>query len=276
MNTAYITFETDSDVARTLLIPLYARAQEAKRPDALLRDERAVEMIERIDYDFSRLHLPPFEQASIILRLRQFDRWTCDFLARHPDAVVVHIGCGLDTRFERLDNGRVEWYDLDLPEVIALRRELLPEHGRARSVAASVFDPAWTEIIGPPAGRPFLFVAEAVLPYFEEAEVKSLVLMLRERYPGCELITDEIAPVLQPFDNRMLRRWGVKARLHWAPADGRAIEAWAPGIELLQEWYYTDRPEPRLGPSQWVRYIPSLARGVGIFRYRLGPARGAS
>ena len=116
-----------SGVAETLLIPLYMRAMESQRPDALVRDEKAVALVTQLASTFpgsGRSGCPScstrcasYSPANSIATAR-------DFLSRHPEAVVVHIGCGLDSRFERVDNGRVEWYDLDLPEVIALRRKL--------------------------------------------------------------------------------------------------------------------------------------------------------
>ncbi len=120
------TLEHDlSNVEKTLLITLHIRAMESQRPDALIKDERSVTVFKKISnaglYDFSRmksLHLSEENKLVIILRNRQFDRYAQDFLERHPEAVVVHIGCGLDSRFERVDNGQVKWYDLDLTEVI--------------------------------------------------------------------------------------------------------------------------------------------------------------
>jgi len=117
-----------SGVEETLLIPLYVRALESRRTDALLVDERAVALVEQWPEDFARiegLRMDEEDRVAIVLRSRELDRRVREFLARHPDAVVVHVGCGLDARFERVDDRRVEWYDLDLPEVIGLRRELI-------------------------------------------------------------------------------------------------------------------------------------------------------
>src|SRR5512136_3063214 len=114
-----------SGVAETLLITLYIHAMESQRPDALMKDEKAVELLTRLSYDFDRvrrIRLTESNKVVIILRNREFDRYARDFLARNPAAVVVQIGCGLDSRFERVDNGQVEWYDLDLPDVIELLR----------------------------------------------------------------------------------------------------------------------------------------------------------
>jgi O-methyltransferase involved in polyketide biosynthesis len=129
-----------SGVAETLLITLYIRAMESQRPDALIKDEKAVALVTQMGYDFGRirlLHLSEANKLVIILRNREFDRYARDFLARCPQAVVVHIGCGLDSRFERVDNGQVEWYDLDLPHVIELRREYLGDGWLVNQVKAA-------------------------------------------------------------------------------------------------------------------------------------------
>ena len=97
-------------VSETLLIPLYIRARESQHPDAILKDDLAVAVINQFDYDFSRIRLQQHDLVGIIMRVKKFDSHVRDFLSRSLDAVVVHIGCGLDTRFERVDDGRVEWF----------------------------------------------------------------------------------------------------------------------------------------------------------------------
>ncbi len=117
-----------NDVAEILLMTLYIRATESQRPDALIKDERAEALVCQLDQESLRKTLALTDHSTrtlMILKSREFDRFARDFLRRRPDAVVVHIGCGLDTRFERVDNGRVEWYGLDLPDVVELRRQLV-------------------------------------------------------------------------------------------------------------------------------------------------------
>lgn len=264
-------------VAETLLIPLYYRALEAKRPDALVKDDNAVALLDQIGYDFSRLKLQPHDQVGIILRLREFDRHAQGFLARNPRAVVVHIGCGLDTRFQRVDDGHVEWFDLDLPEVIALRQRLAggvigAELPRYHLLACSVFDTGWLAQVAALGSRPILFLAEGVLGYFSDAQVKSLVLTLRQRFPGAELVCDATTPLLTWLHNFELVFSKMSARLRWGLPHASDLEGWADGIRLLDEWFYFDRPEPRLGASQWMRHIPFLGKGTGVFHYRLGTA----
>jgi len=263
-------------VAETLLITLYIRAMESQRPDALLKDEKAVALVTQMSYDFSRfkqIKMDEEDKVAVIIRNLEFDRYSQDFLAHYPDAVVVHIGCGLDARFERVDNGQVEWYDLDLPEVIELRRKFIGGEGtRYRLLGCSVFDSAWIDTMNVHRKRPFLFLAEGVFMYFEEAQVKSLVLMLREHFPGAELVFDAFSPFLVRANNLRLRisRTGIGARYHWGLKRGKDLEGWGEGICLLDEWFPFDHPEPRLAHVQWVRHIPLLAKVMGIFHYRLG------
>ncbi|MFF9494423.1 class I SAM-dependent methyltransferase [Streptomyces flaveolus] len=144
-------------VQETLLIPLYARAVENRKEHALLRDPRAEEIVASIDYDFGRFDdLPSLTGA--LLRTLLFDRWVTDFLSAHPDATVVEIGTGLNTRHERVDNGRARWYELDLPDVIGLRRNFFTDSPRRTMVAASVTERAWAAEVASHATGPYLFV----------------------------------------------------------------------------------------------------------------------
>src|SRR5512139_1009939 len=209
-----------SGVAETLLIPLYIRATESQRPDALVKDERAEALVRQLDRESLRKTLAltdDFSRVAVILKGREFDRFAQDFMARHPDAVVVHIGCGLDTRFERVAecNGRVEWYDLDLPDVIELRRNLVGGEGaRHHFLACSVLDSAWLDTVSAHQLRPFLFLAEGVFMYFEEAQVKSLVLTLCNRFPGAELVFDAFSPFMRWAHNNKVARTQVGIPLH--------------------------------------------------------------
>lgn len=263
-------------VPETLLIPLYTRALESQRPDALLQDAQAVEMVRRIEYDFKKVRLQGHDAIALIIRVKKFDQHARDFLARWPEAVVVHIGCGLDTRFERVENGRVEWFDLDVPEVIELRQSLIRSScSRYHLLATSVFEDGWMEEVSRFRPRPFLFLAEAVLPYFEGAQVRSLFLKLRNRFPGCEMVCDAHTPFAVRANNLQLALLRVSARLRWGLKHGRDVETWGEDIALLDEWYYFEDPEPRMQMYHWMGHLPFLGKSTGIFRYRLGlPASG--
>ena len=260
-------------MAGTLFISLYIRAVESQRPDALIKDERAEALVCQLDQESLRKTLALTEESGrlvLILKSRDFDRFAQDFLRRHPDAVIVHIGCGLDTRFERVDNGQVEWYDLDLPEVIELRRKLVDGEGaRHHFLACSVLDRAWLSELGAHRQRPVLFLAEGVFMYFDEAQVKSLVLTLKKYFPGAELVFDAYSPFMRWAHNLKVTRKRIGAHLHWALKHPRDLERWSDGIRLLDERYPFQYPEPRLRRALKVRLVPFLATGIGVFHFQL-------
>jgi O-methyltransferase involved in polyketide biosynthesis len=265
-------------VPETLLIPLYVRAMESLRPDAMMKDEKAVALVMQQSFDFTGVRQIPMNEALNVMRIlqaREMDRYARDFLSRHPEAVVVHIGCGLDSRFERVDNGRVEWYDLDLPEVIALRRRFIGDvKERYQLLGCSVFEDTWLEAVSVHRQRPFLFLAEGVFAYFEEAQVKSLVLTLLNRFPGSEMVFDVFSPFGVWEFSLAVSRSKFSARLHWGIWHGQEIEGWGAGIRLLDEWGIFDRPEPRLAPFRWMAPIYRLLKPVRIFHFQLGEAAG--
>ncbi len=268
-----ITHPNLSGVAETLLITLYIRALESQHPDALIKDERAEALVRQLDQESLRKTLAltdAFSRVAVILKGREFDRFTQDFLVRHPEAVVVHIGCGLDTRFERVDNGRVEWYDLDLPDVIELRRNLVGGEGaRHHFLACSVLESDWLEAVKAHHQRPFLFLAEGVFMYFEEAQVKSLALTLRDHFPGAELVFDAFSPIMRWGHNVRVTRTRVGAYLHWGLKHSHDLERWSEGIRLLEERFPFQYPEPRMRNALQMRLFPFLARAIGVFHYQL-------
>jgi O-methyltransferase involved in polyketide biosynthesis len=276
------TGQSLSGAAETLLIPLYIRALESQRPDALLHDENAVALVEQMAPDFEpikQIKMDEDDRVALILRNREFDRQAMFFLARFPEAVVVHIGCGLDARFARVDNGLVEWYDLDLPEVIELRREFLGgEEQRYHHLACSVFDHGWMQAVSQHLPRPFLFLAEGVFMYFKEAQVRSLVLALQARFPGSELVLDAFSPFMVRANNLRLRisQAGLGARYQWGLRRGADLSDWGIGLSLVSEWFPFDCREPRLAHVEWMRRIPLLARVMGVYHYRLGQISGES
>jgi O-methyltransferase involved in polyketide biosynthesis len=280
-----------SGVAETLLLPLYNRAIESQRADAMLKDEKAVELVgcatqrqpdAPIRLDFSRVRqiaMPELLKVMRIMFTREFDRYARDFISRQPDGVVVHIGCGLDTRFERVANSQVEWYDLDLPEVIELRRELFGDEGLALSeggggrhhlLACSAVEDAWLEAVSVHRPRPFLFVAETVFVYFTEAQVKRLVLGLRDHFPGAELVFDGWRPFEVWFANRYLSSSVFAGLMQWGLWNGQHIEGWGDGVRLLDEWGFFEQPEPRLASFRWMAPLFRLFKPMRIFHFQLG------
>jgi O-methyltransferase involved in polyketide biosynthesis len=153
-----------SGAPQTMLATLHAKALDADRPDSVLHDTWAREIVGRLDYDWSRTSMTPRNAPSVSMRSAHFDRWTRQFLAVHPRATVVHLGCGLDSRYLRLDPGPdVEWYDVDYPDVAELRRKLLPSREHNHVVAASVTETGYLKDV--PDDRPTLALGEGLTMY---------------------------------------------------------------------------------------------------------------
>ncbi len=267
-----------NQVNESLLVTLYIRAMETLRPDALIQDEKAVALMSQMDYPFNtrikKLHLNETNKLVIVLRNREFDRYTQGFLARYPKAVVVHIGCGLDTRFDRVDNGLVEWFDLDLPEIIKIRRILISDEKlHYHLLPYSVLDKAWLPEVNTYRNRHFLFLAEGVFMYLLGGQVKWLIRTLLDQFRGPELVFDAYSPVHVLVSNLQTASLGFQCR--WGIWRGREIEGWGEGIRLLDQWGYMDPPEPRLHPIRWLKPVESLFRTLRIYHFQLGKSEGS-
>lgn len=222
----------------TLLITLHAKAQPG---NPLFFDQMAQDILHRVDYDFARLHVPYKTVLLVCQRALKLDAYTQGFLSEHPNSVVLQLGCGLDSRFWRVDDGRVTWYDLDMPPVIELRRQFFTESERYHVIAASVTDMEWMDTVTS-SGRSVLVLAEGLLMYLSEADVRRLVLRLRETFPGCRLIADVFNRLTarSATQHPSLKQTG--ATIGWGIDDARELETWAPGVRLLEEWYFTEDP----------------------------------
>jgi len=269
-----------SGFSETYLAPLYWKAMESQRPDAMIKDEKAVALVTQMNLDFSRVRQIPMNELLKAMRIiftREMDRYARDFISRHPDAVVVHIGCGLDSRFERVveRNSQVEWYDLDFPDVIDMRRRFIGDEGeRYHLLACSVLEDDWLEAVKVRSPRPFLFLAETVFVYFMEVQVKSLVLKLRDHFPGAELVFDGWRPFEVWLGNRYLSNSQFAGLMHWSFWHGQEIEGWGDGIHLLDEWGFFDQLEPRMDSYRWMAPIFRLFKPMRIFHFQLGQAAG--
>ncbi len=246
-------------VPETLLWTLYHRATEARRPDAVLADPLAVEVVDAIDYPFAqRFGRDVAARAQWqALRTRRFDDEIRRFLDRHSDGTVVALGEGLETQFWRVDNGRVRWLGVDLPEVVRLRRRLLPAADRQRSVACSVLDPAWLAEVDPSRG--VVICAQGLLMYLDRADVHRVIGTCAERFPGATLVFDA---VLHWFSQRTLRG-AMTSGGYAAPPMPWGIDARE--LETLRHLHPNIAQVRRLG----------LPRGRGVLFGYLMPALGA-
>jgi len=226
----------------TLLWTLYCRALDSRSKHPILHDKAAEEVVGRIDYDFRKLKIAPDDVIGFAVRSKYLDQWTRDFLAAHPEAMVLHLGCGLDSRVERIDPPKsVRWYDVDFPDVIEVRRRLYPPRDGYCMIGADVEDKRFLDQI--PTTGPVMIVAEGLFTYLPEHEVKDLLQRLTSHFPSGQLAFDVMSrPAVRIAKwNSTLRATG--AQMRWGIDDLRVLEQWVPRLQLVREVALTEAVE---------------------------------
>ncbi len=221
-----------SGAPQTMLATFYAKALDAGLDNPILGDRWARDIVDRLDYDWSKTTITARNSPAVTTRSAHFDNWARQFLAVHPEAVVLHLGCGLDSRYYRLDPApTVEWYDVDYPEVADLRGQLFPPREHCHLVAASVTDPAWLAEV--PADRPTLMIGEGLTMYLTAADGEALLRRVVEHAPSGELQFDAFNRfgIRAQWTNAVVTRAGAK--LYWGIDGPDDILDAVPGLRLL-------------------------------------------
>jgi O-methyltransferase involved in polyketide biosynthesis len=217
--------------------------------------------------------------AHTVLRAKKYDSYIRRFLDHYPDAAVINIGCGLDNRFERVDNGKVTFYDLDLPDIINIKRQIFPGTRRYIQISKSVFDFEWMDQI---QNEHVILVAEGVFMYCREQDVKALFIHLQEKLNSPEI-------VFEVFSSKWLTGWRKKvtafklkrqlklgdgASYQFGIQDSDAIESWGKGIKLLEDWSYLDSNEPNSGIMRLMGRSSAMRKVQWTVYYILGRTNG--
>jgi O-methyltransferase involved in polyketide biosynthesis len=226
-------------VQQTLLLPLWGRAVETRKRHPLLKDETAAKIVDNIDYDFSAVarSVHDVTQFEWIARSIHIDRAISAFLEKHPRATIVNVGCGLDTTFDRIDNGSLLWYDLDLPDVIELRRKFIPEHERRKFLACSFLDESWFDRIR--IEDHVVFVAAGVLYYFEEGQVREIFGKLSHAFSSSEFIFDAASPIgVKAANEKLIQKVGLDERsfLRWGMRSTQEMRQWNMTVDWIREY----------------------------------------
>ena len=223
-------------VQKTLLLPLWGRAIETQKPKPLLVDNKAVSIINSIPYDFTVIakNINPISRIGWVARSIYFDKKIKEFITVFPEATIVNIGCGLDTTFDRVDNGKIHWYDLDLPDTIELRKKYISETDRCSFISKSVLDKSWYDAIDKKSK--VMFLIAGVLYYFDENEIKRLFKDFHDALPGLEIVLDYASERGVSLSNKVvLNKGGMdkSAYLKWSINDIMQIEKWANYIKVV-------------------------------------------
>lgn len=223
-------------VQETLLLPLWGRAVESQKRKPLLVDHKAVSIINSIPYDFARIskNIRPLSRLSWIARSIYFDNKIKAFIDNYTEATIVNVGCGLDTTFDRVDNGKIRWIDLDLPDTIELRKKYIPETDRVKFVSKSVFDTSWYDAVE--RKNHVMLLIAGVLYYFDESDVKRLFGDFHAFLPGVEIVFDYASELGIKLSNKqVLEKGGMdeSAFLKWGIDNILEMEKWDSNIKVL-------------------------------------------
>jgi len=260
------------DVQQTLFITLAARARQTALKRPVLRDPRAAEILEAVDFDTAK-YGQGWGGAIMAVRTAIVDSWVQAFLAEHPAGTVVEVGTGLNARFDRVDNGQVHWIDLDLADTIELRRKFFTDSDRRRMIAASVLDSDWFAAVLACPG-PYFFAIEGVLPYLERAP--EAIAGIAAAFPGALLAFDTYSQRMTQIQHQRAAKVGIAALWEWSCDDPRSLESL--GLEVV-EAAAANRPPAAMRAQLPIRFrylLPMARRVTGdisnitLFRSRPG------
>ena len=234
-----------NSIQETLVIPLYGRALCTRKFPQLFADQTAAELLEQIDYDFSALErsgglLQTFGALEVAMRQSDLAFEVREYLRAHPRAAVVNLGCGLDSTGRACDNGQCRIYNIDLPDVMAVREALLPAGERERNLAADLNDLSWFDAIDAPTEDGAVFFAAGVFYYFRTEQVRALCAAMAERFPGGRLVFDAAGPTAVKL---MLKTWVKQAGIRDVGAyfsvrdPARELSPWTDRIAVSSRGY---------------------------------------
>lgn len=235
-------------VMETMLITLDARARDYRAEKSLLYDKKSAEMVDMIDYDFSSFGEERINHLGIIARAKVMDDEIKKFIEKYPTCHIVSVGSGLDTRFLRVDNGRIHWYDVDFPETISLRKKFFDENDRVKSIECSALDPAWTKEIDT-GGEKLLIISEGMIMYFYPEQAGEFLNILTDNFDRFDLYLDCLSKRLvnHAKTNKAVSR--TKSEYHFGVTNGKEVIALNP--KLKQTGYINFTKEVGKQINKW-------------------------
>lgn len=244
-----INISFDDKIAETLLIPLWMRATESKRTDALLHDKASESIVAQIEYDFEKFSADKRSMVGVALRTRYLDKVVENFINSHTNPVVVLGGCGLDPRMSRVNAMHsYTCYEIDLPEVIAYRQKLIPDTENDICIAESLFSTNWMDKLKEKhRNASFLFVAEGVFMYMEENVVKQFVDNIANRFPHSELYFERMGSTMVKNTKHHTSVKQTKACFAWGCDNPQEVAAWNASVKLKNEYYFMKDAPKRVG-----------------------------
>lgn len=220
------------DVQETMLIPLSIRANETIRKNPRICDEKAVEIVKSLNIDTSKYDKFASHEG-VVARTILFDSSIEEYIKQYPNCVCVNLGCGLDNRFYRVDNGNILWYDIDFADAISVRKKVYQESERVTMIASSVLEDNWTLNI--PKDKPAIFIAEGLLMYFSKEQVKKLLHIITKNFSKAILMFELMHPFCAKGSKVHDTVKNTNATFGWGTKSGHELEHLCAGLKLIKE-----------------------------------------
>ncbi len=248
-----------SNVPETMLIPLRARMIETKSKNGIIKDPKSIEIVEQIESNVAEKgEVSIYSQKGVAVRTEILDELTVAFLEKNPNGIVVNLGCGLDTRYHRLNNQTVQWFDLDVPEAIELRKNFFQETENFHFISKSVLDTSWNELV--PQNEPILFIAEGLLMYFTESEVKSILKNIADNFSNAEIIFEAMSPFVAKNSNKHADVKKYDAVFKWGIKTGKIIDSWNIRMKFIDEHFYNRHLDKMPFSMRFFYYVMPMFR----------------
>lgn len=232
-NTAARSKVDISGVPETMLQTLYARAKESRKEDHVIYDGKAIEIVDSLDYDFGLADKDFAMGSGVIARTIVLDKLVSDFLKSHKGAVVINIACGLDTRCYRNEGKYSRWYNIDLPETMAVREKFLSENGPVYQIAESAMEESWAENIEY-SGEPVLVIIEGLTMYLTEDDVKKIFDIIDRTFAHATVLVETMAPFMAKHIKEKSIH-GSQAKFTWGVANGSKLSELVPRFRYVEE-----------------------------------------
>jgi O-methyltransferase involved in polyketide biosynthesis len=265
---------------------LYGRVLENRSVNPILSDPKAEEIVSQINDSMLHSEEKVFRKLGqfkisreltvhAALRARQYDSYTQEFMKKHPGCTIVNLGCGMDTRFWRIDNGTIRFFDIDLPEVIELKRSLVEETDRYKMVGRSVLDYEWMDLILADE-NPVILLAEGLFMYLPPQDVRALLSELGQRVKTGQLVAEMAHEKYTRGFNKWLLAFKIRYELGVPMTylcgikDSDELETWSPRLHFMDDWCYFDADTKKLGWMRMLRHFKTFRKSQWTVRYRIG------
>jgi methyltransferase (TIGR00027 family) len=261
-----------TDVSNTALVTLRSHVLESEEKKPIINDPMAKYILDKLisisseeeKKSLFRRKLPSILTNHIVIRARKYDTLANDFILKNPLCTVINLGCGFDTRYWRINNKKCKYIELDLPDVVKLKKEILKEQLNYELISCSVLDKTWIDKVTKRGNKNFLLIAEGLFMYLPKSDVMTLFKTLSERFDHSQIVLEVVTEKYTKGIWKKLVVWKMKHELgldagtsyNFGIKNAQELETYGKGIKVINEWSYFEDPDMH----------PKIYRYLGISR----------